>query len=193
MKTYYDNLLRIVKVWPQRTSIPVHIGEFGVGRQSGHERDSDIVRGYYRHMSQTMSSHSWPPTLWDDGGWFAIMSNFTWVYGLADAALGIGEPTPAPGPAPAPSVHRCCWGGCQQCSGDAWCDASASNCGTCGGSWCEVPAATGLVKLHSQATRQQRRQRRSLRAKQEADASAMLQGKKERRKARGQRRGEGEL
>jgi len=203
MTRYYDTMLQRVQQYRRSNGIPVHIGEFGVGRKYGGERDADIVREYYHHLTQAIASRSWPPALWDDGGWFAIVENFNWVYGLADAALNQGGPAPGPAPAPSPMRRICCWGGCSRCPHDSWCDASESNCRRCGhgSQWCSVPAQPpstsdgSVAKLHVQvgADAAKSRPLRSLRAHGEAEDSAMLQGFTESRKLAAESYGEDEL
>ena len=53
--------------------VPVNYGEFGVGRTSGTERNSDIVRGYYKLMKQTCIAQKMSCTAWDDRGWFGLI------------------------------------------------------------------------------------------------------------------------
>lgn len=54
--------------------VPVNYGEFGVGRTSGTERNTDLVRGYYKLMKQTMIAQKMSCTVWDDKGWFGLTS-----------------------------------------------------------------------------------------------------------------------
>ncbi|RNL55894.1 glycoside hydrolase family 5 protein [Pedobacter jejuensis] len=54
--------------------VPVNYGEFGVGRTSGNERNTDLVRGYYRLMKQTIIAQKMSCTVWDDKGWFGLTS-----------------------------------------------------------------------------------------------------------------------
>lgn len=95
MRDYYQGMLSTLDAWHVDSGIPVHFGEFGVGRIDGIERDADIVRDYYRFMSEGIRRYNIPPTLWEDGGWYALIKDFEWVYGLADAALGFA-PASAP-------------------------------------------------------------------------------------------------
>ncbi|CAN5813264.1 glycoside hydrolase family 5 protein [soil metagenome] len=54
--------------------VPVNYGEFGVGRKSGTERNTDIVRGYYKTMKQTCIANKMSCTAWDDRGWFGLIN-----------------------------------------------------------------------------------------------------------------------
>ncbi len=52
--------------------VPVNYGEFGVGRTSGTERNTDIVRSYYKLIKQTCIAQKMSCTAWDDRGWFSL-------------------------------------------------------------------------------------------------------------------------
>ena len=55
--------------------MPVNYGEFGVGRDANpSERNSNIVREYYRTMRLTCLSEKMSPTVWDDRGWFGLVN-----------------------------------------------------------------------------------------------------------------------
>lgn len=57
-------------------NVPLNFGEFGVGRDANpSERDSDIVREYYRTMRLTCLSEKMAPTVWDDRGWFGLIDS----------------------------------------------------------------------------------------------------------------------
>lgn len=75
--------------WQFQTRVPLHIGEYGVGRtdDNSEQRDTDMARAYYKYVTNTFALQGWPSTVWDDRGWFAIVSNYTYVHGLADAIL----------------------------------------------------------------------------------------------------------
>jgi len=62
--------------WGAATGIPMHVGEYGVGRYDSNrqERDSDIVREYYRYLTSYFIEQGIPTTVWDDQGWFGILS-----------------------------------------------------------------------------------------------------------------------
>lgn len=54
--------------------VPVNYGEFGVGRTSGTERNTDLVRGYYKLIKQTCLAKKMSCTVWDDRGWFGLIN-----------------------------------------------------------------------------------------------------------------------
>lgn len=57
-----------------KLGIAVNYGEFGVGRRERtNERDSDIVRGYYRTVRKTTLALGMSNTAWDDAGWFGLV------------------------------------------------------------------------------------------------------------------------
>lgn len=59
----------------RKLGIPVNYGEFGVGRVDGKvDRDTSLVRSYYRIVKQTADAEGMSTTPWDDQGWFALTS-----------------------------------------------------------------------------------------------------------------------
>jgi aryl-phospho-beta-D-glucosidase BglC (GH1 family) len=59
----------------RKLGVEVNYGEFGVGRDKNPaERDSDVVRDYYRTVRQTCEKLGMSATPWDDRGWFALVS-----------------------------------------------------------------------------------------------------------------------
>ena len=55
--------------------VPVNYGEFGVGRVSRQQdRNTAIVREYYRTIVQTVLGEGMSVTPWDDRGWFGLVS-----------------------------------------------------------------------------------------------------------------------
>lgn len=55
--------------------VPINYGEFGVGRASNvAERNTDLVRSYYRTMRLTMIKENMSATFWDDRGWFGLVA-----------------------------------------------------------------------------------------------------------------------
>ena len=53
--------------------VPVNYGEYGVGRQTNTaERDTDVVRSYYRLVTRTVLQKGMSTTVWDDRGWFGL-------------------------------------------------------------------------------------------------------------------------
>jgi len=75
--------------WADRTRIPVHLGSYGVGRDDNRqrERDSDVVRDYYKFMTNMFASRRFATTVWDDQQRFAIMRGQDFVFGLAESVL----------------------------------------------------------------------------------------------------------
>lgn len=67
-------------------SLPVNYGEFGVGRVTAmaYERNSWQVREYYRTMQTTMLANDMAPTVWDDRGWFALISGSGSTYSFVN-------------------------------------------------------------------------------------------------------------
>ena len=58
-----------------KLNVPIHYGEFGVGRSSNTaERNTDLVRNYYRTMARTTLAQSMSYSVWDDRGWFALIN-----------------------------------------------------------------------------------------------------------------------
>jgi endoglucanase len=69
------NSLRTVSNYAKTLNVPINYGEFGVGRDANaSERNSNIVREYYRTMRLTCLSEKMSPTVWDDRGWFGLVS-----------------------------------------------------------------------------------------------------------------------
>lgn len=72
---------------------PIHLGEFGVGRSANQtERDTDLVRNYYRTVSQIAARHGMPSTVWDDRGWFELVKKdsaggYQFVYNIAPYSI----------------------------------------------------------------------------------------------------------
>ncbi len=55
--------------------IPLNYGEFGVGRKLRQaDRDTDLVRGFYRVLNSTVLKAGMAPTAWDDRGWFGLVA-----------------------------------------------------------------------------------------------------------------------
>lgn len=69
------NSLIVVSNYAATLNVPVNYGEFGVGRDANaSERNSNIVREYYRTMRLTCLSKKMSPTVWDDRGWFGLVN-----------------------------------------------------------------------------------------------------------------------
>ncbi|MEQ8238568.1 MAG: cellulase family glycosylhydrolase [Cyclobacteriaceae bacterium] len=63
-----------VAVHAEVLGVPINYGEFGVGRTSGTERNTDLVRGYYKTFAETTLSENMSYSVWDDRGWFGLIS-----------------------------------------------------------------------------------------------------------------------
>jgi endoglucanase len=67
--------VRAVAAHGRLLGVPVNYGEFGVGRSTNAgERDTDVVRSYYRTMVATCLAEGMAPTAWDDRGWFGLVA-----------------------------------------------------------------------------------------------------------------------
>lgn len=67
--------LRTVSSHAKALHVPVNYGEFGVGRDANTaERNTDLVREYYKTMRITCLSEKMAPTVWDDRGWFGLVN-----------------------------------------------------------------------------------------------------------------------
>ncbi|RYG24728.1 glycoside hydrolase family 5 protein [bacterium] len=65
--------IRDVAAHARMLGVPVNYGEFGVGREKDQsERDTDLVRGYYRTVRRTAQAEGMSVTPWDDRGWFGL-------------------------------------------------------------------------------------------------------------------------
>ncbi|WP_415326827.1 glycoside hydrolase family 5 protein [Chryseobacterium sp. MMS23-Vi53] len=79
-----------VKTQSLKLNVPVHYGEFGVGRSiNTAERNTDLVRGYYRTMAKTTLAQSMSYSVWDDRGWFALVNpaGTSFVYNIVPYML----------------------------------------------------------------------------------------------------------
>ncbi|MEQ8471369.1 MAG: cellulase family glycosylhydrolase [Marinoscillum sp.] len=64
-----------VGVHSEVLGVPVNYGEFGVGRDgNASERNTDLVRGYYKTFAETTLSENMSYSVWDDRGWFGLIS-----------------------------------------------------------------------------------------------------------------------
>jgi endoglucanase len=70
------DLLRTVSNYAKSLNVPVNYGEFGVGRDANaSERNSNVVREYYRTMRLTCLSEKMSPTVWYDRGWLGLINS----------------------------------------------------------------------------------------------------------------------
>jgi len=85
--------------WAAETGIPVHLGEYGVGRvnETVSERNTEIVREYYNFVTNLFNEQGMPTSVWADQGWFAVMTGTDqFVYGIKDSLLKSTSPSPMP-------------------------------------------------------------------------------------------------
>lgn len=87
MKKGLLNLVRDFRDYVFDTGIPVYVGEYGVGRQDDRqsERDTDLVREYYRFVTGHFRESGFATAAWNDPGWFAIYTKQE--YGLHTACV----------------------------------------------------------------------------------------------------------
>lgn len=70
-----ESTIRGVAAHARLLNVAVNYGEFGVGRQSNTaERNTDVVREYYRTSRLTILNENMSPTVWDDRGWFGLIA-----------------------------------------------------------------------------------------------------------------------
>ncbi len=68
--------IRKVGTHSRLLNVPVNYGEFGVGRQTNTaERNTDLVRGYYKTFAKTTLSEAMSYSVWDDRGWFGLINS----------------------------------------------------------------------------------------------------------------------
>jgi endoglucanase len=71
-------------------NVPVNYGEFGVGRDANAaERNTAIVREYYRTMRLTCLREKMAPTVWDDRGWFGLINQdgSSFIYNIVPSMM----------------------------------------------------------------------------------------------------------
>jgi len=118
--------------WMKKTGIPVHWGEFGIGRTHNQwERSQPVVKDYYTKVVRETLKRDMSNCVWDDQGWFAVSKgNGEWVSGIKDAVMrgksGGGGMSGGGG--------CCTWDG-GGCGPDPWCNQNSANCGKCSGQW----------------------------------------------------------
>jgi len=72
--TTIESAIKKVGVHSLLIDVPVNYGEFGVGRQTNTaERNTDLVRGYYKVFKVTCKAEKMSYTAWDDRGWFGLI------------------------------------------------------------------------------------------------------------------------
>lgn len=69
-----DAVVAAMKSWRAAVGVPVHLGEYGIGRMKAEERDHDLVRYYYRRLTSLARAEGFPCTVWCDStnGWFCL-------------------------------------------------------------------------------------------------------------------------
>lgn len=74
--TVLTNAVSAVAKHSKLLGVPIHYGELGVGRSSNNaERNTDVVRGYYRTMRLAALNERMSISFWDDRGWFGLITN----------------------------------------------------------------------------------------------------------------------
>lgn len=84
------NGLELVVQHANSLQVPVNYGEFGVGRsENASERNSEVVRLYYRAMRLKCLSENMAPTVWDDRGWFGLVnqSGTEFIYNIVPSMM----------------------------------------------------------------------------------------------------------
>ncbi|WP_130736036.1 glycoside hydrolase family 5 protein [Flavobacterium sp. J27] len=79
----FETGIQNVRIQSVKLNVPIHYGEFGVGRSANQaERNTDLVRNFYRSMATTLVGQSMSYSVWDDRGWFGLVnttgSSFTY-------------------------------------------------------------------------------------------------------------------
>lgn len=72
----FENAIKKVAAHANLLNVPANYGEFGVGRSSNTaERNTDLVRGYYKTYDDTTLSQGMSYSVWDDRGWFGLINS----------------------------------------------------------------------------------------------------------------------
>lgn len=85
--------IQAVMTHARTLGVPVNYGEYGVGRKTNiAERDTDVVRGYYRLVNAMVLGAGMSTTVWDDRGWFGVIAGtdtggFAPIDGILSAIL----------------------------------------------------------------------------------------------------------
>jgi endoglucanase len=73
---FFETGVQTVHIHSHKLNVPINYGEFGVGRSSNtSERNTDLVRGYYKTMADAILGQSMSYSVWDDRGWFGLINN----------------------------------------------------------------------------------------------------------------------
>lgn len=82
-----------VSAHAKKLGVAVNYGEFGVGRASNvAERNTEIVRGYYRTLRLAAINEKMSATVWDDRGWFGLVAkdpagSYAFLYDIVPAMM----------------------------------------------------------------------------------------------------------
>lgn len=72
----FENAIKKVGAHSRLLDVPVNYGEFGVGRDANaSERNTDIVRGYYKTFATTTIAEGMSYSVWCDRGWFGLINS----------------------------------------------------------------------------------------------------------------------
>ncbi|MGS2738189.1 glycoside hydrolase family 5 protein [Sinomicrobium sp. M5D2P17] len=88
--SFFEDGIQEVSVHSTILDVPVNYGEFGVGRSGNTaERNTDLVRGYYKTMANGILGQSMSYSVWDDRGWFGLVnsSGIEFTYGIVPFML----------------------------------------------------------------------------------------------------------
>lgn len=70
-----ENEIQQVRIHANKLNVPVNYGEFGVGRSANAaERNTDLVRGYYKTVADGTLGQGMSYSVWDDRGWFGLIN-----------------------------------------------------------------------------------------------------------------------
>lgn len=70
-----ESSMRAVAAHGKMLGVPINYGEFGVGRRTRQsDRDTDVVRSFYRTIVAVARDEGMSATVWDDRGWFGLVS-----------------------------------------------------------------------------------------------------------------------
>ena len=87
------NSMRAVAAHGRELGVPINYGEFGVGRDGNQpQRNTDLVRNYYRTVVQTALEEGMSSSVWEDRGWFGLIegsveSGFSFKYNIVPYIL----------------------------------------------------------------------------------------------------------
>lgn len=89
--TSIANAIKKVGTHSKVLDVPVNYGEFGVGRETNTaERNTDLVRGYYKTFADTALGQNMSYSVWDDRGWFGLVNSggSSFTYNIVPVMLG---------------------------------------------------------------------------------------------------------